>query len=135
LTDLREKLKTTIASVDELDAAYGKARLASKLGCNASDLKYQSMDVSSEKIGRVIGKNGATIKQVEAERKVVLDVNSVSGTIHFTGSEAAIQLAMADIEKICKAVDVDVKVPEEVVAYFTTKVCFKSSAILSGSDL
>jgi polyribonucleotide nucleotidyltransferase len=81
------------------------------------------MDVSAEKVGRVIGKNGATIKQVEAERKVVLDVSSISGTIHFTGSETAVKLAMADIETICKAVDVDVKVPDEVVSYFTTKVC------------
>jgi polyribonucleotide nucleotidyltransferase len=123
LTDSRESLKTTIASVEEIDAAYGKAKLASKLGCKASELTYQSMDVSAEKVGRVIGKNGATIKQVEAERKVVLDVNSISGTIHFTGSETAVKLAMADIETICKAVDVDVKVPDEVVSYFTTKVC------------
>ena len=120
---MRETLKMTIASLDEIDAAYGKAKLASRLGCKASELVYRSMDVSSEKIGRVIGKSGATIKQVEADQKVILDVNSVSGAIYFTGSEAAVESAMMAVEKICMAIDVDVTVPAELVSYFTNKVC------------
>lgn len=123
MTDLREKLKMTIASLDEIDAAYGKSKLASKLGCKASELTNRSMDIAPDKIGRVIGKSGATIKQVEAEQKVILDVNSVSGVIHFTGSEAAVELAMMEVEKICKAIDVDMNVSTELVSHFTNKVC------------
>ena len=89
---------------------------------------YRSIDVSSEKIGRVIGKNGANIKQLETQHKVVMDVNSVNGKIHLTGSTQAVESAILDIEKICMAVDVDVTVPTELMTYLTSKVGLKYTA-------
>ena len=58
MTDLREALKTTFTAIDELEAALHKVKLASKLGCAAAELKTISVDVPTDKIGRVIGKSG-----------------------------------------------------------------------------
>jgi transcription antitermination factor NusA-like protein len=78
-------LKTTTTAIDELEAALSKVKLAAKLGCNASELTHRSIDVSTDMIGRVIGKNGSTIKQLELQQKVAMDVDSVAGKIHLTG--------------------------------------------------
>jgi rRNA processing protein Krr1/Pno1 len=122
LNDLRNKFKTTIAAIDELEAAWSKVKLANKLGCSASELTYKSVDVSAEKIGRVIGKNGATIKQLESEHRVVLNVDSVAGKIQLTGSDMAVGIAILEIEKICSAIDVDVSVATDLLTFLTTKV-------------
>lgn len=125
-------LKTTTTAIDELEAALSKVKLATKLGCNASELTHRSIDVSTDKIGRVIGKNGSTIKQLESEQKVAMDVDSVAGKIHLTGTEAAIALAITEIEKICTAIDVDVKVPIDLLSYFTTKVSAETNTSVCG---
>jgi len=50
-----------------------------------------------------------------------MDVDSVAGRIHLTGSEHSLTLALAEIDKITMAVDEDVCVPIDILAYFTTK--------------
>lgn len=116
-------IKTTSTALDEIEAALGKVKLASRLGCTAAELKKIVIDINPDKIGRVIGKNGSTINQLETNQRVVMDVDSVKGKIHLTGAEASLQNAIFEINKICTAVDVDVQVPMDLLFYFTTKVC------------
>jgi predicted RNA-binding protein YlqC (UPF0109 family) len=122
LSELRDKFKTTIAAIDELEAAFKKVKLAEKLGCSPSELTDKFIEVSSEKLGRVIGKNGATIKQLESEHRVVVNVDSVAGKIQLTGSDMAVGIAVLEIEKICSAIDVDISVATDLLTFLTTKV-------------
>jgi predicted RNA-binding protein YlqC (UPF0109 family) len=126
LTDLREALKLTGTAIDELEAALGKVKLATKLQCTASELQTLSVDIPADKIGRVIGKNGSTIKQIESLANVAMDVDSVACKIHLTGSAARLAIAISEIDKISLAQDTIVPVPNDVLVYFTTKVrlCF-----------
>mmetsp|Transcript_19497 Transcript_19497/g.28900 ORF Transcript_19497/g.28900 Transcript_19497/m.28900 type:complete len:1296 (-) Transcript_19497:52-3939(-) len=121
LTDLKEALKTTITAIEELESALFKVSLAAKLGCSATELKKFTIEVDNEKIGRVIGKSGSTIKQLEQRLLVHIDVDSESGQINLTGSEHNLARAMADINKITMAIDDEVKMPKDVINYFTTK--------------
>ena len=109
--------------MDELEQALQKVRLAAKLGCSAVDLTSMSVECHADKMGRVIGKHGATIKAIEQQCHVVMDVDSVAGKIHLTGSPSALANAAAEIEKINMAVDVDVAMSKHVLGYLTTKVC------------
>lgn len=122
LTDLREALKTTSTAIDELESALGKVKLAAKLECTPAQLQNLSIDVPADKIGRVIGKNGSTINKIESSFKVMMDVDSVAGKIHLTGAELSLARAIEEIDKITMAIDEQVKVPTDVLTYFTTKV-------------
>jgi polyribonucleotide nucleotidyltransferase len=126
LADLREALRTTSTAIDELEAALRKVKLASKLGCTASELKRLTVNVPPDKIGRVIGKQGVTIKQIESKSKVTMDVDSISGKIHLTGSEAQLNIAIAEIDKIVMAIDEDVVVSSHVYQYLANKVRYVS---------
>lgn len=123
MADLREALKTTITAIEELEAALFKVNLAAKLGCSATELQKITFGVASDKIGRVIGKNGSTIKELEQRLLVSIEVDSLSGKIHLTGSEHNLSQAMNDITKITMTIDDDVKVPKDLLNYFTNKVC------------
>lgn len=122
ITDLRQDLKTTITAIEELDSALQKILLAKKLGCAVTDLTHQTIECQSDKIGRVIGKQGATIKLLEEQCHVVMDVDSVAAKIKLTGSANAIAAAMTEIQNIILSVDVDVAMDKHVLGYLTSKV-------------
>lgn len=132
LQTLRESLKTTITAMDELEHALQKVRLAAKLGCTVADLTNVSIDCQAEKMGRVIGKHGATIKAIEKQCLVVMDVDSVAAKIHLTGPTMAIEAAIQEIDKIVQSVDEDVGMDKHVLGYLTTKVCLYVAGWLSG---
>jgi len=121
LTDLRESSKVTSTAILELEAALNKCTLATKLGCTPAELQTVSVDIRSDKIGRVIGKNGATIAQLEATAMVVMDVDSAACKIHLTGSPARLAIAIGELDKISLAQDVSLPVSSELITYLTTK--------------
>lgn len=112
--------------IDEVEGTLSRVRLAQKLGCDPTELTQESVDCPAEKIGRVIGKGGSSIKQIEEKAKVTMDVDSVASKIHLTGTQEAIQYAMAEIDRITMAVDEELHIPKILLHYLTTKVTFGS---------
>ena len=112
-----------VVELDEIESTIQKVNLATKLHCAPSDLTTHTMECQSDKIGRVIGRQGATIKMLEQQYHVSMDVDSVAAKIHLTGSADAITAAVVEIENIINSVDVDVTMEKHVLGYLTSKVC------------
>jgi rRNA processing protein Krr1/Pno1 len=97
-----------------------------------ADLTHVSINCEAEKMGRVIGKHGVTIKAIEKQCLVVMDVDSVSAKIHLTGPTMAIEAAIREIDKIVDSVDEDVVLDKHVIGYLTTKVCLQVASCWTG---
>jgi len=121
LATLRDSLKILVVELDEIESTIQKVNLATKLHCAPSDLTTHTMECQSDKIGRVIGRQGATIKMLEQQYHVSMDVDSVAAKIHLTGSADAITAAVVEIENIINSVDVDVTMEKHVLGYLTSK--------------
>eukprot|EP00542_Grammatophora_oceanica_P019577 CAMPEP_0194038232 /NCGR_PEP_ID=MMETSP0009_2-20130614/10484_1 /TAXON_ID=210454 /ORGANISM="Grammatophora oceanica, Strain CCMP 410" /LENGTH=1201 /DNA_ID=CAMNT_0038680669 /DNA_START=46 /DNA_END=3651 /DNA_ORIENTATION=- len=120
--DTWDSVKANNATIDELESVLSKVRLANKLGCKPAELQNISMDCPSDKVGRIIGRGGATIKQIETKCKVSMNVDNVMSKIHLTGTEAGMACAISEIDKIVLAVDEEVTdAPEDLLTYLTTR--------------
>lgn len=76
-----------------------------------------------EKLGRVIGKHGATIKAIEESVGVHIDVDKIHGKIHVRGNESAAEEAVKQLEKLTLAVDEEIEVSADLITYLLTQVC------------
>ena len=74
LNELRDALRTMISGIDETESSLAKVKLANKLGCTVDDLATEIVECPKDKLGSVIGKNGATMKQICETTKVTMDV-------------------------------------------------------------
>ncbi len=97
-------------------------QLAKRLGCSVSDLINREVDCPVEKLGRVIGKHGATIKAIEDKVGVHIDVDKIHGKIHVRGNESAAEEAVKELENLTLAVDEEIEVSAELITYLLTQV-------------
>eukprot|EP00566_Odontella_aurita_P003877 CAMPEP_0113591436 /NCGR_PEP_ID=MMETSP0015_2-20120614/37269_1 /TAXON_ID=2838 /ORGANISM="Odontella" /LENGTH=1296 /DNA_ID=CAMNT_0000497819 /DNA_START=165 /DNA_END=4055 /DNA_ORIENTATION=- /assembly_acc=CAM_ASM_000160 len=121
ISALRDSLRTIIASIAELESAVSKVELARRLGCTVAELQTRVIDCPEEKLGSVIGKNGATIKQIEQRTGVLVDVDKIGLKIHLQGSESALKAAAQEVEKITLAVSDDVIISDATMSFLLTK--------------
>ena len=77
------------------------------------------MQCPADKMGHVIGKNGAMAKKIEEKASVSLDIDAEKGIITISGSPAAFPAAKAEIEKIVNAKDEEIDVTPQLVMYLT----------------
>mmetsp|Transcript_37996 Transcript_37996/g.55519 ORF Transcript_37996/g.55519 Transcript_37996/m.55519 type:complete len:1279 (-) Transcript_37996:332-4168(-) len=118
---LKDNLRTVTAAVAELEAALSKVELAKKLGCTTADLKIRVVDCPEGKIGHVIGRNGAALKQLEERCVVHVDIDKVGSKIHLHGSDEALDLAVVEVENITLAIEEDVELPSLLVTHLMAK--------------
>ena len=118
----REALRTINASISEIETALVTVELAKRLGCSMSDLISREIDCPMEKLGRVMGKNGATLKAIEESAGVHIDVDKIHGKLHVRGNEAAVSEAVKQLENLTLAIDLEVEVSADVIAYLLTQV-------------
>ncbi|KAL3921110.1 MAG: hypothetical protein SGILL_002920 [Bacillariaceae sp.] len=121
LNDTRDSLRKTLEALDEVQSALSKVKLANKLNCTTQDLATKEMECQKDKMGQVIGKSGATISKLEETCSVAIDVDSDANKITITGSEAAIQLAMNEIDKIIAMEAEEVDLGKDLLRYLTAK--------------
>lgn len=126
INELRDSLSLIIASIDELNPVLAKVELAEKLNCAAGDLRTEKIQFPKEKAGHVIGKSGSNVKQIMERTNTTIDVDSDKGEIEITGSPSSIELAMKEICRITRAIEVQVPVSPAIVEYFTTRVRSKN---------
>lgn len=119
LNDLRDRHRMSTTSFDEIEAALSKVKLANKLGCKTQDLTSMQIDCPQDKIGMVIGKNGSMVKRIMESSKVTINKNG--NTLDITGSQSSVQQALAEIDKITRAVDEEFEMPVNVHKYVMAK--------------
>jgi len=114
----RTTMRSMSAQIAELVNAIRKVDLAERLGCSPTDLQTRAVDCPVNKLGRVIGKNGANIQKLEKKTGCNIDVDKVKGAVHLRGNEDAIAKAVKEIEDIAHGIDEEVKLSEAVFQHF-----------------
>ena len=80
------------------------------------------MDCPKDKLGQVIGKGGSNIKKLENKTGCIVDIDKVQSQIHLQGNESSIKKAIADIENIILAVEVEMTMGEALFSFLFNKV-------------
>jgi rRNA processing protein Krr1/Pno1 len=91
------------------------------LECTTQELTTVQIDCPKGKLGSVIGKNGTMIKQIMESAKVTIEVHKLNNKINITGSEASVALAVAEIDKITRAIEDEFDLGKELLSYLTAK--------------
>ena len=120
LGELRDALKVTVDEpMADLEQQATKARLAIRLGCQVKDLAQKEIECPAEKMGKVIGKAGATVKKIEEKAGVSLDVDPEKNVIVINGSSESFAIAEREIAKIIMQTEENVEVPPSYIQYLT----------------
>jgi predicted PilT family ATPase len=98
--------------------------LAERLGCSCDDLITHKVDCPEDKLGKIIGKNGMNIKQLEDKSGCVIDIDKVHHQIHIQGNDVAIMSVVNEIETIIRSTTEDIKIDPATYSYLTCKVSF-----------
>jgi len=114
---LRGIYRQKLEAISELDTMLAKVQLAQKLDCSPNDLKSRSVLCPKERLGQVIGKNGANVRLIEETTGIQIDVDKEESKIHISGSEAAVERAYREVEAIVFAVDKTVPVSKATMIY------------------
>lgn len=96
LQDIRDK----DSKIDELFSGLKKIRLANRLQCNTSDILEHRIVAEESKISRIVGKGGASLKQIETECVVNIEIDRTGGGIRIMGSQESIDKGLAAIMEI-----------------------------------
>jgi len=131
ISESRDFLRTVTAQIAELELALSKVELAKRLGCTTSELRTMVVDCPSDKIGHIIGKNGASLRQLEVRTGVQVDIDKVGSKIHLQGSASALEAAVELVENVTLAVEEEVILPAPIVGYLLSQ----RSAILNKIQL
>lgn len=103
-------------------------KTAAALGCAPQDLQSVVVTCPSDKLAHVIGKKGATLKQIEEKHKV--SVQRIEGNnINLIGPADALAQAQRDIDRIVASKDDIVSISEATAVYLNAK------SILALNDL
>ena len=121
LNEMRDQLRLEIKSISEMDSALSKVKLANKLGCTTEELTTIEVDCPASKMGKVIGKNGSTVKQIEEKSKVTITIRKDDSKIAVTGSSSSVAEAVADIEKIAQSIEEHFSLDSQVLKYLTSR--------------
>jgi len=98
-------------------------RTANQLGCNVEELLGRKVDCPVEKLGQVIGKKGKTIQALSNKSNVTLDVRRTDdeGKLHIIGPLASLDKAVLNLDRVISKTEEEVKLPEALVSYLTTR--------------
>ncbi|OOS08382.1 polyribonucleotide nucleotidyltransferase [Moraxella cuniculi DSM 21768] len=128
---MEQALKQAYAGRIHILSAMNEVISSSRTEINAHAPNYATMSINPEKIRDVIGKGGATIRQLTEDTGATIDIED-NGTIRIFGMDkASTRAAMAQIEAITAEVEVGA-VYEGVVARIVEFGAFVT--ILPGTD-
>jgi len=96
--------------------------LAERLGCSSEDLITHKVDCPEDKLGKIIGKNGINIKQLEDKSGCIIDVDKIQHQIHIQGNDIAIMTVVNEIETIIRSKTEEIVIDLPTYTYLTCKV-------------
>ena len=122
VNELYDGSRLTYACIAEIEAALSKVKLANKLGCKVAELITVQADCPKDKIGKVIGKNGAMIRQIQDLTNAIIDIRKDDDDkIGITGDAIAIAAAVAEIDRIAYTIEEEFTVSSDFVSYLTAR--------------
>ena len=120
LDELKSRQPALRASIHELEIGLAKVKLANSVGCSALELITIQTECPKEKMGSIIGKQGAMIQKIMDKYKVSIDVNKETTALSITGSENGVESARQAVEAIATSIEVEVDLPSAAVTYLTS---------------
>ncbi len=109
------------AATDEIQTALHKVELANELECSTAELSNKKLTCPKAKLGKVIGKNGTMIKQIQKKFKVSIQLDQATDEITITGAEASIERATTEIENIVRTEEEKIQLEKFLLDYLTSK--------------
>lgn len=98
-----QKNKEYEQQIQQLNVALKKVKVATKLGVSAADFVTIEVTVPEDRMGAVIGKQFANLRQIEQDCGVILDVDNKLNVVKITSTQANTLLAKESIENITLA--------------------------------
>ncbi|KAL9187903.1 hypothetical protein ACHAXT_006281 [Thalassiosira profunda] len=126
ITSMQEELRPLDEVISDIESVMSKAELAKRLGCSPWELVSREVDFPASQLRRVLGDGGANIARVEESTRVRVTVDECKGALKVSGSELAVNEAVALLEVYTMIADEQVRVSHEVVSYLLAR---QSSAL------
>lgn len=121
ITTARADLLEKEAAIDELSSGLRKIRLATRSGCNSSELIESSFTVDESKIAQIIGRGGSNIKSIENDLGVTLDIDHLRRTIRITGTPSSINKAYEEITRLMDTIADEFSLSMESITCLTMR--------------
>ena len=111
---LRDEIKVLDSNLDELFTGQRRLRACQMIGCTAQDLIEKKIQIPENRTANVIGKKGSSIKSIESETQVVLDIDRF-GLVTITGTEKGVSEASARIELILDSEHEELSLSDKII--------------------
>uniref|UniRef100_K3WDW4 K Homology domain-containing protein n=1 Tax=Globisporangium ultimum (strain ATCC 200006 / CBS 805.95 / DAOM BR144) TaxID=431595 RepID=K3WDW4_GLOUD len=98
-----QKNKEYDQQIQQLNVALKKVKVAAKIGAAVADFVTIEVTVPEDRMGAVIGKQFANLRQLELDCGVILDVDNKLNIVKITSTQANTLLAKESIENITLA--------------------------------
>ena len=113
------ELKQASERVSELRLELSMAEKASELGCSIEELLGMQLEVPEQEVGRIIGKKGRNVKNLQEEQSVSIDV--AKGAVRIIGSLKSIDAAALNIDRVLAIKDETIEIPGPLCFFMTAK--------------
>lgn len=104
--------KLTEDKILELSKGIRMLDTAIKAGCEPKDLIKLEVEVPKVKMGEIIGKQGATMHQIESDCQVMMHVADCNSKVYLQGSSEGVEKAKAEIQGITEVEKYVVHIPK-----------------------
>eukprot|EP01038_Epipyxis_sp_PR26KG_P005863 gene5863-8087_t len=113
--ELLLELKDKDTTLDELHQGLKKIKLAEKLNCSSADIIEHRAIIEESKIPRIIGRSGASRKQIESDCNVIIEISKSGGEIAIVGTRETIQSGLSAIMAIVESSIEEFSVKEDTI--------------------
>jgi transcription antitermination factor NusA-like protein len=115
LSAARSELLEKETAIDELSSGLRKVKLAARAGCNSSELVESLYEVDTSKLPQIVGKGGMTVRSLESDFGVSVDIDHLKGCVRITGTPTAIQKAYEAMTIIMDTVSEEFQIRYETI--------------------
>jgi len=121
ISTLRDDLKKLSEQVSDLRLELSMAQKAQSLGCSVEELLGMQVECPPDMMGRIIGKKGQNVKQLQKEGNVSIDVVPNDGRVRITGSLQSLDATAMNIDRVLAVVEESMELAKPLLYYLTSK--------------
>ncbi len=100
---------------DDISHGLKKWKLHKQLQCDLSEIKEETYSIPIESIPRIIGRQGANLRALEAEKGVSIDIDNKQRCVRIMGSTSSISASLEVISTIIQTKSIDVSLSDEAL--------------------
>mmetsp|Transcript_4373 Transcript_4373/g.8410 ORF Transcript_4373/g.8410 Transcript_4373/m.8410 type:complete len:1214 (-) Transcript_4373:129-3770(-) len=114
---LKNEMRILAIQISELNGVIIKIELADRLKCSTHDIETKVIDCPVDKLGEIIGKGGARLKELQEQTGCIVEVDRSTNQIILKGNASSIQNAVGTIENIILTLDDEILLTSKIHSY------------------